>query len=92
MQAELVLRSLHIQSPTISQLLSDQAESHEHLLSWQRQGIPFEDFCTLYAELKHLDLLAQTPGAVLTAFCYLTAPFKWLSSEFRLLNIAWEGG
>lgn len=79
-EAQLALKSLRIQSPNIPQLFSGGSESQEHQTSWQRQGIPFEDFCALYAELKHLALLAVRPGLVFATFCLLGAPFRWIST------------
>lgn len=40
--------SLHIDAAHVKHQLS---KLPEHLLSWQQHGVPFEDFCLLYAEL-----------------------------------------
>ena len=87
-QAELALRSLHIEGPDLQQLLVKQhqklepttpavAVQQDLLQQYKSQGLTFDEFCCVYAELKYNILLNS--GSLLTN--YITTPLKWITSK-----------
>ena len=82
LQAELALRSLHIEGPNLQQLLG--TEHHQTTLApdllqqYKLQGLTFDEFCCVYAELKYI-LSKPVSGSLLAS--YLSTPLRWITSK-----------
>lgn len=92
-QAELALRSLHIEGPNLQQLLAAQDTttlpmsfsptqepvSHDLWHQYKKNGLTFDEFCCIYAELKFILLKSvNDSGSILTNF--ISTPLKWITS------------
>ena len=91
-QAELALRSLHIESPKLQQLLDPQQTSldptpahvqRDLLDQYKQQGLTFDEFCCMYAELKYILLKSVNSGSSLFT-SFISTPLRWITSECKL--------
>ena len=95
-QAELALRSLHIEGASLQQLLTAEQQSPHSfpctsaestgqalLQQYRKHGLTFDEFCSVYAELKFILLKSSgDAGSLLSA--YLSTPLKWIASKYSL--------
>ena len=91
-QAEVALKSLHIEVPSILSTLEvngmikscDRSpdRSHDLVSHYKQNGISFEDFCTLYAEIKYGDLQSPWSGPVYNGIRYLFSQLSWIGCEY----------
>ena len=91
LQAEVALKSLHIEIPSLFSVLEAKGvikscdrspdRSHDLLSQYRQSGITFEDFCTLYCEIKY----SQTPptwgGPVFGGIKYLFSRLSWIGCK-----------
>ena len=88
MQAELALRSLHIEGPTLNQLQQGKVAFNivsrltsvgaNSFQQYKQHGLAFDEFCSVYAELKHLILESEGSASFISTYIY--TPLKWISS------------
>ncbi len=93
-QAELALRSLHIEGVSLQQLLTVEHHSPLHFSSssaestgqdlfqqYRKNGLTFDEFCSVYAELKFILLKSSSDDAGSLLDAYLSTPLKWIASK-----------
>ncbi len=83
----LAFRSVHIDTHAMYNQLGckkvDQTiRSNELLSRYEEQGLTFDDFCMVYAELRYAQVSEEAGnGSLLVGLAYLTAPIQWISGE-----------
>lgn len=95
LQAVLALRSVHIDSSVLYNQLGckrvDRTIRSNNLLArYEEQGLTFEDFCMVYAELRHGQVCPETGkglGSLLSGLNYLTTPLQWISGQSAYIYI-----
>ena len=87
-QAELALRSVHIDAGAMYNTLGCKRvertiRSNDLLSRFEEQGLTFDEFCAVYAELRHAET-AQAGGvsSLLVGLAYFTSPLLWISGEW----------
>ncbi|XP_064396027.1 uncharacterized protein LOC135343031 [Halichondria panicea] len=84
-EAVLAFRSVHIDTHAMYNQLGckkvDQTiRSNELLSRYEEQGLTFDDFCMVYAELRYAQVSEEAGnGSLLVGLAYLTAPIQWIS-------------
>lgn len=84
-EAELALRSLHIEGPHLQQLLASEqqgstAAMRDLVQQHKLRGLSFDEFCCVYAELKYVLLNSGNSGSLVES--YISTPLRWLASWF----------
>lgn len=87
------MKSLHIEVPSLISVLdvkgviksSDQTPdmSYDLLSKYQRNGISFDDFCTLYSEIKYGQLQSKWSGPVSSGVNFILRQLSWIGCEIR---------
>lgn len=84
-ETELALRSVHIDSGAMHNQLSckrvEQTIRSSDLLSrFEEQGLSFDEFCAVYAELRYAEIAQESGvGSLLVNLAYFTSPLLWIS-------------
>ena len=96
----MALKSLHVQVPSLVTVLETKGvikscdhspdRSHDLLSQYRQSGVSFEDFCTLYAEVKHNQLKPGWSAPVMGGVRFLFSQLSWLgckhNSSIKILN------
>lgn len=92
LQAEVALKSLHIEVPSLISVLElkgvikscDRSpdKSHDILTQYRQNGVSFEDFCTLYAEVRYGQVLqSKWGGPVFSGVKYVLSQLSWIGCK-----------
>lgn len=85
---ELALRAVRIDTLAFYNQIGckkvyDTIQSHELLSQYEKQGLSFEDFCMVYAELRYNQIVQSTRQvSLLNNLTYLTTPLQWIAGEY----------
>ena len=89
------MKSLHVEVPSLFSVLEvkgvikscDQSpdRSHDLLSHFKQNGISFEDFCTLYSEIKYGQVSSKWRWPVFSGVKYLLSQISWIGCMHKII-------
>lgn len=70
-----------------SSFFASPAESTGHILlqQYKNHGLTFDEFCSVYAELRFILLKSSTDSAGSLLSSYFSTPLKWIASKHHII-------